>query len=96
MSDGTLFDGTHEEIEESEKKEAGALETLKNLEGKISVAIEKIRTLKEEKEALDRRVRELEAVLDRKNEELEKFMSEKNAIKGQIEGLLSELDGIEL
>ena len=72
------------------------METLKNLEGKISVAIDKIRTLKEEKAALERKVHELEAVLDRKNEELERMVSEKTSIKGQIEGLLSELDGIEL
>ena len=71
------------------------METLKNLEPQITLAIEKIRELKEAKAALERRTMELEAALDRKNEELQNLVNEKNGIKTQIESLLGELQDIE-
>lgn len=72
------------------------METLKTLEEKISTAIDRIKSLKEEKIVLERKVRELESLLNQKNMELERLNSEKSSIKGQIEGLLNELEGIEL
>lgn len=87
----TLFDNSPEN-----KEERSALETLKTLEEKISTAIDRIKSLKEEKIVLERKVRELESLLNQKNMELERLNSEKSSIKGQIEGLLNELDGIEL
>jgi len=71
------------------------LETLRSLDEKIAQAIEKIRSLKEEKAALQRRVQELEALLDERNQELERLRSEKSIVKGQIEELLSELETLE-
>lgn len=91
MPEGTLFDNSPEN-----KEESNALETLKTLEEKISTAIDKIKNLKEEKILLERKVRELESLLNQKNSEVDRLVSEKSSIKGQIEGLLNELDGIEL
>jgi chromosome segregation ATPase len=82
-------------FDNSSSKEAGALETLRSLDEKIAQAIEKIRSLKEEKAALQRRVQELEALLDERNQELERLRSEKSIVKGQIEELLSELETLE-
>jgi uncharacterized protein involved in exopolysaccharide biosynthesis len=107
MNENTLFGEPFEygrneygknesETKESDKKEARHLDTLKNLDGMISTAIEKIRTLKEEKAALERRIKDLEAMLDEKNGEIVRLAAEKNSVKGQIEGLLSELEGIGL
>ncbi len=85
----SLFDG------QPNTKEAAALETFKNLENQISTAIEKIRGLKEEKTALERKVRQLESALDEKTRELDGLATERNAIKAQIEELLEELQGLE-
>ena len=71
------------------------MEPLKNLESQISLAIEKIRDLKEARMALERRTRELEAAVDQKNEEIQNLINEKNGIKTQIESLLNELQDIE-
>lgn len=79
----------------SAKKEATALERLRNLDEKIAAAIERVKTLKEEKASLERKIKELEAALDMKNEEMEAVKSEKLIIKSQIEGLLNELETIE-
>ena len=89
--DKSLFDNQQES-----GKEAQDLETLKNLDTQISMAVEKIRALKEERAMLERRVRELESLLDEKAEEISRLSSEKNAIKGQIEVLLAELQNIEI
>lgn len=80
----------------SDKKEVTPLERLKNLEDKIANAIEKVKTLKEDKAALERRIKELESKLDDKDYEIEKLQSEKAAIKSQVEGLLNELDTLEV
>ncbi len=70
------------------------MDTLKNLEGMITDAVERIRALKEEKKSLERGLKELQASLDQKNQEIERLNIERTEIKGQIEGLLKELDGI--
>ena len=77
-------------------KEVKPLEKLKNLEDKISTAIERVKTLKEEKSLSERKIRELEMLVDEKNQELEQLRSEKNSMKGQLEALLSEIETLEL
>jgi len=71
------------------------LETVKVLAEKISQAVDKINTLKEEKSALTNKVSELEALLRQKDEEIKTLHEEKYRIKGQIEDLVKELDEIE-
>lgn len=93
----TLFDDDQlmdqpEEI----KKEVKPVEKLKSLEDKISTAIERVKTLKEEKAITERKIKELERLLDEKNQEVEQLKSEKNVIKGQLEALLSEIETLEL
>jgi len=72
------------------------LEKLKTLEDKITSAIEKVKTLKEEKAVTDRRIKELEQLLDQKNEEAEQLKGEKISIKSQLESLLNEIETLEL
>ncbi len=76
-------------------KEVKSLEKLKSLEDKISIAIERVKTLKEEKGLTDRRIKELERLLDEKNQETELLRAEKNLVKSQLEALLSELETLE-
>ncbi|HIJ59636.1 MAG TPA: cell division protein ZapB [Nitrospirae bacterium] len=71
------------------------METVKVLAEKISQAVDKINTLKEEKSALTNKVSELEALLRQKDEEIKTLHEEKYRIKGQIEDLVKELDEIE-
>lgn len=93
----TLFDDDQLMDQPKElKKEVKPLEKLKNLEDKISTAIERVKTLKEEKSLSERRIKELERLLDEKNQELEQLRSEKNSMKGQLEALLSEIETLEL
>lgn len=80
----------------SAKKEGSVLEKLKNLEEKIAEAIVKIKTIKEEKIELEHRIKELEKMLSAKDIEIGKLQSEKNAVKGQVESLLSELETMEV
>ncbi|RMG71381.1 MAG: cell division protein ZapB, partial [Nitrospirae bacterium] len=68
----------------------------KSLDDKIASAIEKVRLLKEEKQALERRVKELEELLNQKNMEIEQLKAEKGSVKGQLEELLTELESIEI
>ncbi len=92
----TLFDDNKEtEKSKSVKKEVLPLDKFKNLEDKISVAIERVKTLKEEKIITDRRIKELEQLLDEKNQEIEKLKAEKNLVKSQLETLLGEIESIE-
>ncbi|NOX20470.1 MAG: cell division protein ZapB [Nitrospirae bacterium] len=72
------------------------METLRSLDDKIASAIEKVRLLKEEKEALEKRVKELEELLNEKNMEIERLRAEKGSVKGQLEELLAELESIEI
>ncbi len=78
------------------EKEEGELERLRNLDEKIADAINRVKALKEEKQALERRVHELEILLNEKNEEIERLRSEKVAVKGQIEDLLREIESLEI
>jgi cell division protein FtsB len=55
-----------------------------------------VRSLKEEKSAVEKRNMDLEEVLTAKEQEIERLTNEKIAIKTQIEDLLKELDGFEL
>jgi chromosome segregation ATPase len=66
------------------------------VEEKIAEVIAKVRNLKEEKSAVEKRNGELEEALQAKEQEIEKLAIEKNSIKNQIEGLLKELEGFEL
>ncbi len=92
----TLFDDNQiiDQPKDS-KKEVMVLEKLKTLEDKITAAIERAKTLKEEKASLERKVKELERLLNEKNQEVEQLRSEKNLIKSQIESLLNELETLE-
>jgi seryl-tRNA synthetase len=93
----TLFDDDQLTDHPNElKKEVKSLEKLKSLEDKISTAIERVKTLKEEKSLSERRIKELEGLLDEKNQEFEQIRTEKNVIKSQLEALLRELDTLEL
>jgi len=93
----TLFDDDQlMEQPEDIKKEAMPLDKLRSLEDKISVAIERVKTLKEEKSLTDKKIRDLERMLDEKNQEVELLRSEKNLIKSQLEALLGEIETLEL
>lgn len=72
------------------------MDTLKAFEEKISYAIEKIKTLKEEKAALEKKIAELEMIIRQKDAEIENLNEDKYKIKAQIEDLLKELDNIQL
>ncbi len=92
----SLFDDDqHMEQPNDVTKEVKSLEKLKNLEDKISLAIERVKTLKEEKGLTDRRIKELERLLDEKNQETELLRAEKNLVKSQLEALLSEIETLE-
>ena len=92
----SLFDDDqHIEKPNDVTKEVKSLEKLKNLEDKISLAIERVKTLKEEKGLTDRRIKELERLLDEKNQENELLRAEKNLVKSQLEALLSEIETLE-
>lgn len=68
------------------------MERLKSLEDKITTAIERVKTLKEEQFVMQRKIKELEGMLNEKNEEIEQLRYEKDIIRNQIEGLLDELE----
>jgi len=68
------------------------LERLKSLEDKITTAIDRVKSLKEEQFIMQRRIKELEGILNEKNEEIEQLRYEKDIIRNQIEGLLDELE----
>jgi uncharacterized coiled-coil DUF342 family protein len=92
----TLFDDDQLMDQPEElKKEAKPLDKLKSFEDKISTAIERVKTLKEEKTLSEKRIKELESLLDEKNQELEQLRSEKGAIKSQLEALLTEIEALE-
>jgi len=69
---------------------------MQSVEEKISQVIDKVRILKEEKNAVEKRNMELEEALKAKEQEIESLSNEKITIKTQIEDLLKELDGFEL
>lgn len=100
----TLFDDSPDEgeaeipaaLSHDRKKEAAPLERLKNLEEKITTVVERVKALKEEKSALEKKIRELEGLLNEKNRTIESLTAEKTSIKTQVEDLLTELETIEL
>ncbi|MCX8026695.1 MAG: cell division protein ZapB [Thermodesulfovibrionales bacterium] len=71
------------------------MDSVKMFEEKISIAIEKIKTLKNEKAALEERIRELEGIIRQKDEEIKSLTEDKFKIKSQIEDLIKELEGVE-
>ena len=71
------------------------MDQLKDLDGKIVEAIVKVKTLKEEKAALEVRVKELEKLLAEKDSAIDDLSSEKVDIRGQLTDLLDELESIE-
>ena len=92
----TLFDDSHYlDQSASLKKEVTPVERLKILEDKIASTIERVKTLKEEKALMERRIKELEGLLNEKSQELEQMRAEKSTVKTQIEGLLNELESLE-
>jgi len=76
-------------------REVQPLDRLKNLEEKITTAVERVKALKEEKIDLEKKIKKLEALLDEKNQEVESLKSEKSSIGSQLEELLNELETIE-
>ena len=71
------------------------MDQLKDLDGKIVEAIVKVKTLKEEKAALEVKVKELEKLLAEKDSAIDDLSSEKVDIRGQLTDLLDELESIE-
>ena len=71
------------------------MDQLKDLDGKIVEAIVKVKTLKEDKAALEARVKELEKLLAEKDSAIDNLSSEKVDIRGQLTDLLDELESIE-
>jgi uncharacterized protein YdcH (DUF465 family) len=69
---------------------------MQTVEEKISQVIEKVRSLKEEKNSVDKRNLELEETIRAKDLEIERMAAEKVAVKQQIEDLLRELESFEL
>jgi chromosome segregation ATPase len=101
-SEKTLFDavmkddaGRAGEASPNMMREVSPLDRLKNLEEKITAAVERVKTLKEEKTLLERKVSDLERLLNEKSQEIEALRSEKSSIGNQISELLSELEAIE-
>jgi FtsZ-binding cell division protein ZapB len=89
----TLFDDNQRRDESTGlRKEVTSLERLKSLEDKITTAIDRVKTLKEEQFIMQRKVKELEGILNEKNEEIEQLRYEKDIIRNQIESLLDELE----
>jgi len=72
------------------------VDRLKNLEEKITAAVEKVKALKDEKTLLERKIKDLEAIVDEKNQEIHALKSEKSSIGSQLEELLGELETIEI
>lgn len=72
------------------------MDRLKNLEEKINSAVERVKALKEEKNLLEKKIRDLEALLNEKSLEIEALRSEKSSIGSQLEELLNELETIEI
>lgn len=62
------------------------------IEEKLQNAIEKIKSLKSEKEELERRVSNLEEIIKTKNQEIENLIAERELVRRKVEELLKELD----
>lgn len=88
-------DETESSTSSQQEKEAFPLDRLKNLEEKITTAVERVKALKDEKVLLERKIKELEHLLNERNQEIEALRTEKTSIKNQVEELLSELETLE-
>lgn len=77
-------------------REVQPLDRLKNLEEKITAAVEKVKALKEDKSILERKIKDLETLLNERDHEIESLRKEKNSIGSQLEELLSELETLEV
>lgn len=91
MSDKDLFGA---ESNGKSVKEGSPVERLKNLENKITAAIEKVKTLKEEKGDLLEKLKGYEGMIQEKNREIERLSAERDSIRSQVEELLSELESL--
>lgn len=96
FDDDNFLDDKSKEKSSRLKKEVVQLDRLKNLEEKIMNAVEKVKALKEDKITLERKIKDLENLLSEKNMEIEALKTEKVTIKDQVEGLLSELETLEI
>jgi septal ring factor EnvC (AmiA/AmiB activator) len=78
------------------------MDQLRNLDQKIAQAIKRVKVLKDEKSALEARVRELESrvaelddTLRQRDHDLRDLQTEKGEVRSQIQDLLNELESIE-
>jgi chromosome segregation ATPase len=81
---------------ENSQKEVISVDKIKNLEEKISSAIEKVKSLKNENGQLNDRIKELEGILSQRDAEISSLSSEKDSIRGHVEELLGELESLEI
>ncbi|KJU85403.1 hypothetical protein MBAV_002405 [Candidatus Magnetobacterium bavaricum] len=86
------------------------MEKIKELEEKISAIVERVKSLKHDRDVLQRKADESGSVLAAKdqeiatlknelyakNTEIERMLGERNSVAEQIEAILSELDKIEI
>ncbi len=72
------------------------MEVVKALEEKISYVVEKVKELKEEKGMLHQKIMQLEDIIKIKEREIDQLNADKATVKSQLEGLLKELDSMEL
>ena len=99
LFDDDTFDGPPQEAPPEyveTDKEVLPLDRLKSLEEKITAAVEKVKALKEENVAFERRIGELELLLNEKNREIDALKAEKSSIGGQLEELLGELETLDI
>lgn len=89
-----LFEGDAELCRTISKENIVTYTIPTTIEQKIAQAVEKVKSLKEEKELLETRVAALEQELRQKDADLARLAAEKEDVKGQIEGLLDELDNL--
>lgn len=68
----------------------------KPFEEKIALAVEKVKQLKDERNALAQKVAELERAIAAKDQEVTKLITDKATIKKQLEDLLEELEALEI
>ena len=72
------------------------MDRLRGLDLKLTEAIEKVKNLKAEKSALEKRLKTLEDSIHLKDLEIDSLRHEKTSIKGQIEELLGEIEAIQI
>ena len=72
------------------------MDRLRNLEEKITAAVERVKARKEEKIRLEKKIKDLEIMLNERNQEIEALRTEKSSVGHQLEELLRELDSLEM